>query len=28
MPVPTIYFATTTGKTEDVANRLAPLVKA
>ena len=28
MPVPTIYFATTTGKTEDVANRLAPLVQA
>jgi flavodoxin I len=28
MPVPTIYFATSTGKTEDVANRLAPLVQA
>jgi len=28
MPVPTIYFATSTGKTEDVANRLAPLVNA
>ncbi|MEO1003296.1 MAG: flavodoxin FldA [Cyanobacteria bacterium J06638_7] len=28
MLVPTIYFATSTGKTEDVAHRLAPLVKA
>ena len=28
MLAPTIYFATSTGKTEDVAHRLAPLVKA
>jgi flavodoxin I len=28
VPIPIIYYATTTGKTEDVANRLAPLVKA
>jgi flavodoxin I len=28
MVSPTIYFATSTGKTEDVAQRLAPLVQA